>query len=154
MNTEAPAEFYLFSLKLLLLENGRPRVWARVRSDLPRGGRTKHWLESEGLYYGEVLGNRSSDWFMVTNVLTYADGDVRGVSRVTELTGCRDPRPAKRALITELDNRLTELRTGLLARTGMSPAAAQVFTAMCRNDWRLGGDDLVTAAEAAKAAVA
>jgi ketosteroid isomerase-like protein len=32
-------------------------------------------------------------------------------------------------------------------------AAAAVLTAMCRTDWRLGGDDLVAAAQAAKAAV-
>jgi len=59
MSTEAHDEFYLFCLHLLLKEEGRPRVWQRIRSDLPRGGRTANWLESEGLYYGQVLGNRS-----------------------------------------------------------------------------------------------
>src|SRR5690242_7661723 len=79
MTSEAPAEFYLSCLRLLLAEEGRPRVWQRVRSDQPRGGRTTHWMESEGLFYGEVIGNRSSDWLMVTNVLTYAGRDVRRV---------------------------------------------------------------------------
>jgi hypothetical protein len=154
MSTEAPAEFYLFCLKLLLEAEGRPRTWVRISSDRPRGGRTTHATESEGLYYGEVLGNRSSDWLMVTNVLTYADRDVRRVSRVTDLPGCRDPRPAKRALTAELDRRLAELRTALLAHTGMSPAAVRLFAEMCRNDWRLHGNDLVAAAETAKAAAA
>jgi hypothetical protein len=152
MSAEAPAEFYLFCLQLLLMEEGRPRVWQRIRSDLPRGGRTAHWLESEGLYYGEVLGNRSTDWLMVTNVLTYTDGDVRRVGRATDLPGCRDARPAKRALMAELDRRLHELRTALLAHTGMTPAAARIYTEICRNDWRLSGNGLVAAAEAAKAA--
>ncbi|UOY03705.1 hypothetical protein [Blastococcus sp. PRF04-17] len=80
MSTRAPAVFYLVCLKLLLSEESRPRPWQRVPSSHPRGGRTTHWVESEGLYYGEVLGNRSSDWLMVTNVLTYADCDVRRVS--------------------------------------------------------------------------
>jgi alkanesulfonate monooxygenase SsuD/methylene tetrahydromethanopterin reductase-like flavin-dependent oxidoreductase (luciferase family) len=61
MSTEAPAEFYLVCLQLLLMEEGRPRVWQRIPSGLPSGGRTTYWLESEGLYYGEVLGNRSTD---------------------------------------------------------------------------------------------
>ena len=154
MPTEAPPVFYLFCLQLLLMEEGRPRVWQRIRSDLPTGGRTTHWVESEGLYYGEVLGNRSAGWLMVTNVLTYADGDVRRVGRVTDLPGFRDPRPAKRALLAELDHRLQELRTALLAHTGMTPAAARIFTEMCRSNWRLYGDAMVAAAEAAKAAVA
>jgi hypothetical protein len=91
---------------------------------------------------------------MVTNVLTYADRDVRRVSRVTDLPRCRDARPAKCALIAELDHRLQELRMALLAHTGMTPAAARIFTEMCRNNWRLYGDAMVAAAEAAKAAVA
>jgi hypothetical protein len=154
MSTEATAEFYLVCLQLLLLDEGRPRVWQRIPSDMPCGGRTTHWLESEGLYYGEVLGNRSSDWLMVTNVLTYTDRDVRRVGRATDLSGCRDARPAKRALMAELDRRLQDLRTALLAHTDMTPAAARVFTEICRNDWRLHGDAMVAAAEAAKAAVA
>ena len=154
MTTEAPAEFYLSCLRLLLMEEGWPRAWHRTPSDMPRGGRTTHWLESEGLYYCEVLGNRSSGFFMVTNVLTYADGDVRRVSRATDLPGCRDPGPAKRALMTELDHRLNELRTALLKHTRMSPVAARVFTEMCRSNWRLMGAGMVAAAEAAKAAVA
>ena len=107
MSTEARPEFYLSCLKLLLLlEEGRPRAWQRNRSDLSSGGRITHWLESEGLFYGEVLGNRSTDWGVVTNVLTYADRDVPRVSRVTDLPSCRDPRPAKRALLAEVDHRL------------------------------------------------
>ncbi len=153
MPTEAPPVFYLFCLKLVLLEASRPRTWMTVPSGLRSGGRTTHVVSSEGLFYAEVLGNRSSDWVLVTEVLTYADRDVRRVRRSTDLPGCRDYRPARRALQAELDRRLDELRTGLLAHTGMSPAAARVFTAMCRNDWRLGGDDLLAAAEAAKAAV-
>lgn len=154
MSNPAPAVFYLVCLNLLLVEEGRTRPWQRLPSSHTRGGRTTRWVESEGLYYGEVLGNRSSDWLMVTNVLTYADGDVRRVSRAADLPGCRDPRPAKRALLTELDHRLQELRAALLRHTGMTPAAARLFAEMCRNDGRLHGDDLVAAAETAKAAAA
>ncbi|UOY03706.1 hypothetical protein [Blastococcus sp. PRF04-17] len=56
--------------------------------------------------------------------------------------------------MTELDHRLQELRTALLTHTDMTPAAARLFAEMCRNDRRLHGDDLVTAAETAKAAAA
>jgi hypothetical protein len=154
MNTEAPTEFYLFCLSLLLMEEGRPRPWARIPSNWPPGGLTTYSLEYEGLYYGEVLGNRASDWHMITNVLTYSDRDVRRVSRATDLSGCRDARPAKRALLAELERRLQDLRTALLAHTGMSPAAARVFTELLRTHSGLLGRDMVAAAEAAKAAVA
>lgn len=152
MSTEAPAEFYLFCLQLLLMEEGRPRVWQRIRSDLLRGGRTTHWLESKACTTARSSATGPRIWLMVTNVLTYTDGDVRHVDRGTDLPGCRDARPAKRALMAELDRRLHELRTALLAHTGMTPAAARIYTAICRNDWRLSGNGLVAAAEAAKAA--
>jgi hypothetical protein len=56
-------------------------------------------------------------------------------------------------LLQQLDAHLHGLDLALLAETRMTRAASTVLADMARQDWRLVGEPLVRAAEAARAAV-
>ena len=62
-------------------------------------------------------------------------------------------RTAKTTLLQHLDAHLHDLDLALLAETRMTRMAATLLANMARQDWRLVGEPLLRAAEAARAAV-
>jgi hypothetical protein len=139
----------LSGLVLLYRSTEHPRTWVRTQA----GGRTTHRLYSEGLYDARVTRDRTGGWRIILDVLACPNGQLGRHGTMADLPEDSTARTAKTMLLQQLDAHLHGLDLALLAETRMTRAASTVLADMARQDWRLVGEPLVRAAEAARAAV-
>ena len=139
----------LSGLVLLYRSTEQPRTWVRTSA----GGRTTPRLYSEGLYDARAIRDRSGGWRIVLDVLACRNGQLGSDGMMADLPEDSTARTAKTMLLQQLDAQLHDLDLALRAETRMTRAAATLLADMARRDWRLVGEPLVRAAEAAGAAV-
>ncbi len=139
----------LSGLVLLYRSTEHPRTWVRTQA----GGRTTHHLYSEGLYDARAIRDRTGSWRIILDVLAFPDGQLGRHGTMADLPEDSTARTAKTTLLQQLNAHLHDLDLALLAETRMTRAAATLLADMARQDWRLVGEPLVRAAEAARAAV-
>jgi hypothetical protein len=139
----------LSGLVLLYRSTEHPRTWVRTQA----GGRTTHRLHNEGLYDARVIRDRTGGWRIFLDVLACPNGQLGRHETSADLPENSTARTAKTTLLQQLDTHLYDLDLTLLAETRMTRTAATLLANMARQDWRLVGEPLVRAAEAARAAV-
>jgi hypothetical protein len=134
---------------LLYEPSEQPRTWVRTQA----GGRTTHRLYNEGLYDARAIRDRTGGWRIILDVLACPNGQLGRHGTMADLPEDSTARTAKTTLLQHLDAYLHDLDLALLAETRMTRTAATLLADMARQDWRLVGEPLVRAAEAARAAV-
>jgi hypothetical protein len=90
---------------------------------------------------------------MILGVLACPNGQLGRDGTMADLPEDSTARTAKTAVLQHLDAHLHDLDLALRAETRMTRLAATLLADMARRDWRLVGEPLVRAAEAARAAV-
>jgi hypothetical protein len=104
-------------------------------------------------YWASVTGSKAGGWVSYICMLTWNGETLAETFTTADLGMCGSAAAAKKLVLGDLEKRLATLEASLLAETEMSPASVRVLEAMCSNNVRLAGVELLVAADVARAAV-